>query len=262
VTLTDFFHGIVIMSSSNSNNNGNQYIGARQSLLQAIRKLDAPLFRARGIHITAEAVNNTNNRERELIAALTDANGERIAWMEIYIYQGTENGKIWKSISFEEGWTRANLRRNLNKPKNKNRDMGYGTILRAVIAKAAKDAGFVGIEQTSAALTNENKTKSNAALAARKRLKNSPPTNAKELNNLTKVAMWRPVSSYIMNKLGFEGGYGGNKALLNRLNSTGETRKLWFSRPVPGRYNKYVFVNQPTPKLNAVVNAVFHPPRS
>lgn len=250
------------MSSSNSNNNGNQYINARQSLILAIKNLDAPLFRARGVHITASVTNN--NGEREIIAALTDANGEKIAWMEIYVYKGvTEDGKPWKSVSFEEGWTRANLRRNLTKPKNKNRDMGYGTILRAVLAKAAKDAGFIGIEQTSAALTNENKIKSNAALAARKRLKNSPPTNAKELNNLTKIAMWRPVSAYIMNKLGFEGGYGGDsKALLNKLVTTGESRKLWFTRMVPGRYNKYVFVNNPTPKLNAVVNAVLHPPRS
>jgi hypothetical protein len=66
-----------------------------------------------------------------------------------------------------------------------------------------------------------------------------------------------------MNKLGFEGGYGGNsKALLNKLVTTGESRKLWFTRMVPGQYNKSVFVNQSTPKLNAVVNAVFHPPRS
>lgn len=71
-------------------------------------------------------------------------------------------------------------------------------------------------------------------------------------NNLIKTATWRPVSAYIMNKLGFEGGP--NK---NNLYFIGENRKLFFKKPTNSG-----FVNNPTPKLNAVVNAVFHPPRS
>ena len=219
-------------------------MNATRSLVQAIQNLDAPLFRVRGLHISATAKNGGVSAE------LKDATGERIAWMSMDTYEG--NG--YKSLSFEEGYTRSNLRTDPNKSKNK--DLGYGTILRAVLAKAAKDAGFIGIEQRSKPITPENRAKGWNALNARAKLKKSPPNNSKQRNNLLKTATWRPVSAYIMNKLGFEGGRTKNN-MLNELYVVGENRKLFFKKPTNSG-----FVNQPTPKLNAVVNAVFHPARS
>jgi hypothetical protein len=100
----------------------------------AIQKIDEPLFKARGLHIRAWGT----GREQELLKItlrIGDAT-ENVAWLKVVIFNN--------ELEILEGRTREMYRRR-----------GYGTIIRALVCKAAKDLGFKQIRQISAALTKK-----------------------------------------------------------------------------------------------------------
>jgi hypothetical protein len=190
----------------------------------AIQKIDEPLFKARGLHIRAWGT----GREQELLKItlrIGDAT-ENVAWLRVVIFNN--------ELELLEGRTREMYRRR-----------GYGTIIRALVCKAAKDLGFKQIRQISAALTKKNVENSVKSMEARRKLKTAGPNNNNE--NLKKAAAWRPVSAYIMNKLGFQ--------INNNVNSNNV--KVYTENRTLNLKNKNLR-NLPTPKLNAVVRGILN----
>jgi hypothetical protein len=196
---------------------------AERAFKAAIQKIDESLFKSKGIHIKARGTGHAGHSLRVTLRFGDVA--KNIAWLDVIIF----NASV---LVLEEGWTVAS-----------QRGKGYGTILRALVCKAAKNIGLVRIEQLSSALTEENMANSAKAMEARRKLKNAGPNN--NIENLKKAASWRPVSAYIMNKLGFE---------INKRENSSQSKKYYSeSRSLNLKYG-------PTPKLNAVVNAILRPP--
>ena len=208
----------------------------RKGFIDTVKNLDDRLFRSRGLHINAV---QSNTNEDKITITLTAGDGTRIAWIKTDL-RGMSS-KYPPVIELSYGWTEESFRRNVSKPRN---GPGYGTILRALVCKAAKDAGFAGVQQTSSPITNRDKANAAAALNARKKLA-AGNANA----NTKKKAAWRPVSSYIMNKLGFEQ----NENRFNH-NQVYENRRLFFKYPNANN----VLKNRPTPALNAIVSEILN----
>lgn len=144
-------------------------------------------------------------------------------------------------VTLAKGWTGDAYRRK-----------GYGTVIRALVCEAVKQAAKkiqanVVIEQVSTALEENNLRKSISAVVARTQLAQRGPGNNNK--NLKNAASWRPVSAYIMNKLGFE------RVTNNAPNNSTNTTEL---RLLKLKNNSGQML--PTPKLNAVVNWVLNPP--
>lgn len=210
----------------------------RKGFIDAVNNLDDRLFKARGLHINA-AQPNINNKYK-IVVTLTAGDGTKIAYIQTDMRgMGTVN-QYPPSLDLAYGWTEEGFRRNITKPRS---GPGYGTILRALVCKAAKDAGLLGVTQTASAVTNRDKVNAAAAVNARRKI-NAGATN----NNLKRKAAWRPVSAYIMNRLGFNE----NKNRWNHIYGY-EERLLWFKRPDANN----VLRNSPTPKLNATINEIF-----
>jgi len=188
----------------------------------AIKELDELLFKSKGIHIKAWGTGHAGDSLRVTLRFGDVA--KNIAWMDVIIF----NAGV---LSLEEGWTVA-----------AQRGKGYGTILRALVCKAAKKIGLVRVEQLSGALTEKNRANAAKAMEAHRKLKNVAPNN--NIENLKKAASWRPVSAYIMNKLGFE---------INKRENPNQGKVYTESRTLHLK-------NAPTPKLNALVNAILRPP--
>jgi hypothetical protein len=191
----------------------------------AIQKIDEPLFKSRGLHIKAWGTGR-ENEQLKITLRIGDAT-ENVAWLKVIIFNNNE-------LEFLEGRTREMYRRR-----------GYGTIIRTLACKAAKDLGFKQITQISAAVTKKNVENSLKSMEARRKLKNAGPNN--NIENLKKAAAWRPVSAYIMNKLGFQ--------INNNVNSNNV--KVYTENRTLNLKNKNLR-NLPTPKLNAVVRGILN----
>ena len=186
----------------------------------AIKELDEPLFKSKGIHITAGGTGREGDRVK--IALRDKDNTTDIARLNIMIYMDV--------LELDKGWTPAQYQR-----------QGYGTIIRALVCKVAKDLGYKKIQQISAAITKNNLEKSMKAMEARRKLKNAGPNN--NIENLKKAASWRPDSAYIMNKLGFQ--------INNRANVNNQKMVVYTE-------SRTLHLNTPTPKLNAVVRGILN----
>jgi hypothetical protein len=191
---------------------------AERALKSAIKEIDESLFKSKGIHIR---VRGSGKKGFHLRVTLVSEDSE-IAWVYVVIFDQNV-------LVLEEGWTVAS-----------QRGKGYGTILRALVCKAAKNIGLARIEQLSGALTEENMVNSAKAMEARRKLKNAGPNN---IQNLKKAASWRPVSAYIMNKLGFE---------INKRENSSQSKKYY------SESRTLHLKNVPTPKLNAVVRGILN----
>ncbi len=204
-------------------NSTNKRVTTERALKKAINDFDEPLFRARGIHIIAFG---TGRRGSVVKATLTlEDTKKTVAWIDVTV-DDTNNGKN-EFLKINEGWTPVAYRRK-----------GYGTIIRALVCKAAKNIGLVSVEQMSSALERNNANMAKKVANAYNKLRNPGPNN--NIASLKKIVEWRPPSAYIMNKLGF------NKTQMNvGYNSYSEYRTLKLG-------------NLPTPKLNAVVQSILH----
>lgn len=200
-----------------------------KELIRIINEFDAPLFRARGLHIRAAR----GRTFEDINIALINEDGVEVATMQVYTRAQRRLAPL-KTIELSLGFTDPAHQR-----------QGLGTILRALICEAAREAGYDGVTQFSTAIAANNVGNSNRALWARRRLLFGPrPSNNSQMR---KNANWRPGSAYIMNKLGFNIRY-------KDPDRTYEDRILYFVNVNTGNM-------RPTPKLNSVVKWVFQLPR-
>ena len=146
--------------------------------------------------------------------------GETIAGIIVSLEVGwlkRTPGAIVITLNLESGSTLPNYSK--TGPMRPASGPGYGTILRALIVHAAKKLGYNKVLQTSAYVTNENNLK------------------------FIKGEITRPVSAWIMNKLGFN---------INKVIKEPGTNKIKYEERV------LILKNRNTPKLNAVVREIFN----
>lgn len=181
----------------------------------AINAVSPLLEQTRGVAIVAiSKARNNNSRTSPIVVSLVK-NGTKIAEMEADAYTAeNNNGVAHRILELESGWTLANYSK--TGPMRPVNGPGYGTILRALIVAVAKKEGFSLARQESAIVSQENKQKF---------------ANGK-IN--------RPVSAWIMNKLGF--GINSVSKLEGTNRITGESRSL--------------NLRKATPKLDAVVREI------
>ena len=181
----------------------------------------APILQKRNVEVqcTPEPTNAGSDFKVKFIDRNTST---IIAELECGVSIYSSDGRTYFSTRISLGRTENRYSKTGNlRPVNNG--PGYGTIIRAFVCAASKKLGAIGVNQSSAFLSNKNKA---AALAG---------------------TLKQPVSAYIMNKLGF------NKNL-NR-NSTkplaSHARVLYFKNVKTGS-----FANLPTPALNSVMRNI------
>jgi len=182
----------------------------------------APILVKRGVEVQCTP-EPTNSRGDFTVKFVDRSTSNTIAELTCGVSIYSDDGKVYFSTRLSLGRTenryssKGNLRPTNNGP-------GYGTIIRAFVCAASKKLGAIGVNQSSAFLSKNNKA---AALAG---------------------TLKQPVSAYIMNKLGF------NKNL-NR-NGTNPlapySRVLYFKNITSGTW-----ANLPTPALNSVMKNIF-----
>jgi hypothetical protein len=178
----------------------------------AINEMSPSLSKKRGIEIHAEPKPQNGAYSTHFIALVK--NGKNIAGMDAAIRVNMEEGKVIKWIELNSGWTLPNYSK--NGPLRPTNGYGYGTILRAILVYVAKKFGCTAAIQDAAIVSKENKNK-----FARGNIK-------------------RPVSAWIMNKLGFNVESVNKEPGTNRIKSEHRILRL----------------NRNTPKLNAVVRNI------
>jgi hypothetical protein len=181
---------------------------------------EAPILQRRGVTVTC--VPEPVNARGDFTVRFIDHNtSTTIAELMCGLSIKSDGARTYFSVKISLGRTenryssKGNLRPTNNGP-------GYGTIIRAFVCAAAKKLGAIGVDQSSAFLSVNNKS---AALAG---------------------TLKQPVSAYIMNKLGF------NKNLeRNGVNPLAPHSRVLLFKNVKGNWT-----NRPTPELNAVMNTI------
>ena len=178
-----------------------------------INEMSPRLLAARGVEIRAGRKNASGTiHEIELVK-----DGKFIAGLEVSIEIAWVKYTPYVTINLESGYTVSNYSK--TGPLRPVNGPGYGTMLRALVVDAAKKLGYAHAYQGSAIVSNENNVK------------------------FTRGEITRPVSAWIMNKLGFN---------INRVfREPGETK-------IHSENRSLALKNRNTPKLNAVVREIFN----
>ena len=194
-------------------------IDAIESLLNAkftdtINAMSPSLLQKKGIEIRVEPRTKNYSTTTHFVALVK--NGKDIAGIDIGLRVSDRGGAVNKWVDLNFGWTLSNYSK--NGPMRPNSGPGYGTIIRALVLHAARKIGCMAAIQDSAIVSNENKNK-----FARGNLK-------------------RPVSAWIMNKLGFS---------VNSVNKEPGTNKIKSE-------HRTLRLNKNTPQLNAVIRNILN----
>jgi hypothetical protein len=178
---------------------------------QAVNDISPILMAKQGLEIHASSKPN-NAYSTHFVSLVKD--GKQIAGMSCAVRVHLEGNLLNNELELASGWTLPNYSK--NGPLRPSSGPGYGTILRAILVYVAKKLKFRASIQDSSIVSKENK------------------------NKFEQGIIKRPVSAWVMNKIGF------NIESQNKVPGTNKIKSE----------HRVLVLNRRTPKLNAIIRNV------